>query len=68
MIRNILVIIGMVLLATGTAQEGKEFWNFDADQTGVIARGFTGDVGEWKVIADPTGPSLPNVLVSTGMQ
>ena len=61
--RSLLVLIGVVLLATGlAAQEGKESWNFDADSPGTIAKGFFNDVGEWKVVADPTAPSSPNVL------
>jgi hypothetical protein len=37
-------------------------WNFDADKVGEIAAGFSGEVGEWKVVADETAPSKPNVL------
>lgn len=44
------------------AQDGKKSWNFDADQTDAIAKGFTNEVGEWKVVADNTAPSKPNVL------
>jgi len=61
--RSILVIIGVVLLATGlAAQEGQQSWNFDTEKGGTIAQGFTNEVGEWKAIVDPTAPSPPNVL------
>lgn len=63
MMRIIIVIIGMVFLATGVvAQNKKKAWNFDTDKSGNIAEGFTNEVGEWKVVADPTAPSKPNVL------
>jgi len=63
MLRKIIVIIGIVLLATGLAARNPEkIWNFDSDKTGNIPEGFTNEVGEWKVVADPTAPSKPNVL------
>jgi hypothetical protein len=31
-------------------------------KTGAIAKGFTNEVGEWKVVADSHAPSKPNVL------
>jgi hypothetical protein len=33
-------------------------WNFDGDETGAIAKGFTNDVGEWKVAASDKGKAL----------
>jgi len=63
MLRKIIVIIGIVLLATGlVARNPEKIWNFDSDKTGNIPEGFTNEVGEWKVVADPTAPSKPNVL------
>jgi len=63
MLRTIVVVIGVVLLASGlTAQNPEKVWNFDVDKTGNIPEGFTNEVGEWKVVADPTAPSKPNVL------
>jgi len=63
MMRSILAIIAVVLLATGlAAQEEKKSWSFDADNAGTIANGFINNVGEWKVVADLTAPSSPNVL------
>lgn len=48
--------------AVVAAQNGKMSWNFDADKVGVIAKGFTNEVGKWEVVADDTAPSKPNVL------
>ncbi|MDQ3667835.1 MAG: DUF1080 domain-containing protein, partial [Acidobacteriota bacterium] len=44
------------------AQDHKKLWNFDAEKTGGIAAGFTNEVGEWKIVADGSGPSKGNVL------
>ena len=61
--RKVVVVLGVALLASiVTAQNGKKAWNFDADKTGAIAKGFTSEVGEWKVVADDTAPSKPNVM------
>jgi len=61
--RKGIVILGVALLASVVAaQNGKKVWNFDADKTGAIAKEFTNEVGEWKVVADSTAPSKPNVL------
>ncbi len=63
MVRSILAFIAVVLLASGlAAQERRESWNFDADNPGTIAKGFINNVGEWKIVADSTAPSLPNAL------
>lgn len=63
MLRSLFAVVGVLLLATSlAAQGGKESWNFDTDIPGTIAKGFTNEVGEWKVVADPNAPSQPNVL------
>ena len=60
---KIIVVAGVVLLATGlAAQNPEKMWNFDSDKTGSIPQGFTNEVGEWRVVADPIAPSKPNVL------
>jgi hypothetical protein len=51
-----------LLMAPLFAQEGPKEWNFDSDQAGSMARDFVNTSGEWKVFADSTAPSLPNVL------
>jgi hypothetical protein len=61
--KKILIVLGLVLLSTGVfAQQMKNAWTFDSDQPGQIAGGFTNETGEWKVIADASAPSKPNVL------
>jgi hypothetical protein len=52
-----------ILAVAGRAQDMKSrTWNFDADKAGGIAKGFTNDVGQWRVVADDTAPSKANVL------
>ena len=63
MLRTIVVMIAVVLLASGlTAQNQVKIWSFDTNKPGDIPEGFTNEVGEWKVVADETAPSKPNVL------
>jgi hypothetical protein len=63
MIRRIVFVVALVLLATAlAAQNPEKIWNFDTDKTGSIPKGLTANVGEWKVVGDPTAPSKPNVL------
>lgn len=40
-------------------------WSFDAEKAGEAAKGFSTEVGEWKVAADDSAPSKPNVLAQT---
>ncbi len=40
-------------------------WNFDADKAGEAAKGFSTEVGEWKVVADDSAPSKSNALAQT---
>jgi hypothetical protein len=37
-------------------------WNFDKDAPGGLPRGFTQEVGEWRIAADETAPSQGQVL------
>ena len=56
-------IISAALLAIGAAgKEAEMDWYFDKDKTGEIAKGFSNEVGDWRVMADETAPSKPNVL------
>src|SRR5437763_5853824 len=60
--RPLCVLAGVILMTTGTAlpaQEGtKRTWTFDDQATGQIARGFTNEVGEWKVTPSDKGKAL----------
>lgn len=56
-------VIGLALAATSVvAQDINMSWNFDADKTGVIAKGFKNEGGKWEVDADDTSPSKSHVL------
>ena len=46
----------------GDEPKKPKLWNFDKDKVGEIAPGFTGEVGEWKVVADETAPGKGQVL------
>ena len=51
--------LAALLLGPLYAGEGaKRTWTFDDDETGVIAKGFTNEVGEWKVAASDQGKAL----------
>jgi hypothetical protein len=47
-----------VLSGAYADEGGKRTWNFDNDETGAIAKGFTNEVGEWKVAASDSGNAL----------
>ncbi len=51
--------LATVLLGPVYALDGaKRTWNFDDDETGAIAKGFTNEVGEWKVAPSDKGKAL----------
>ena len=59
------VIIAVTVLALATtslAAEKGTTWNFDKDRPGLVPPGFARAAGGWRVTADPTAPSQPNVL------
>jgi len=61
--KNLIVFMSMMFIAITVAAQEKELaWNFDSDKAGSAAKGFTGESGDWKVVADPTAPTPPNVL------
>jgi hypothetical protein len=53
-----IVFIGSLTGPLLAGDDAKKSWNFDDDETGVIAKGFTNEVGEWKVAASDTGKAL----------
>ena len=64
--RTIFIIISLLFLSTGlAAQISEKIWNFDGDKTGQVPAGFTNERGDWKIVADPTAPSQPNVLAQS---
>jgi hypothetical protein len=63
--RNVARCLALAALAAGLspaplrAQDGvKRSWTFDDEATGRIARGFTGEVGSWAVVASDSGKAL----------
>jgi hypothetical protein len=55
------MLVGTLTIPLFAGDDAKKTWTFDADQVGVIARGFTNEVGEWKVASTSEG----NVLAQT---
>jgi hypothetical protein len=47
-----------------SAGGGEKVWTFDDDQVGVIAKGFTNEVGEWKVVSTQEGKVLAQTAKS----
>jgi hypothetical protein len=56
----------VLLVASGTlplfaGDDAKKTWTFDDEQVGVIAKGFTNEVGEWKVADTSEGKVLAQI-------
>src|SRR5262245_42529315 len=65
--RRVLITISSWTLALWSVTvisepQSTKVWNFDADSTSAIAKGFTNDFGSWQVTADPSALSKPNAL------
>lgn len=60
--RLTLAVLSACLSFSTAAQDKTRSWNFDAEKAGAIAAGFTNEVGEWKILADGSAPTKPNVL------
>lgn len=66
-----LVMAGLVLSMAGTLAAEAQTYGFDGQKAGEPPKGVTcaltgmGRPGIWKVLADPTAPSPPNVLAQT---
>jgi hypothetical protein len=52
------ILIGTVTVPLVAGDDAKRTWTFDEDRVGVIAKGFTNEVGEWKVVDTPEGKVL----------
>jgi hypothetical protein len=55
-----LLLVGVS--AAGRQSPAEKSWSFDAESAGQLPGEFSGEVGEWKTVADSTAPSQPNVL------
>jgi hypothetical protein len=53
-----LALVALLLGPLYAGDDAKKTWSFDGDETGVIAKGFTNEVGEWKVAASDNGKAL----------
>ena len=53
-----LALVVLLLSPLYARDDAKRTWTFDDDETGVIAKGFTNEVGEWKVAASDNGKAL----------
>ncbi len=64
----VLVALTVMMLATAPALAKVKTWNFDKEKVQELPSGWLsehtgqGSKGNWKVVADPTAPSQPNVL------
>jgi hypothetical protein len=52
------ILVGTLTIPVLAGDDAKKTWTFDDDQTGAIAKGFTNEVGEWKVAASDNGNAL----------
>jgi hypothetical protein len=53
-----LALVALLVCPLYAADDAKRTWTFDDDETGAIAKGFTNDVGEWKVAPSDNGKAL----------
>jgi hypothetical protein len=58
LMRRGLALLPLLASALYAAEGAKRAWTFDDDETGAIAKGFTNEVGEWKVAASDNGKAL----------
>jgi hypothetical protein len=53
-----LCLAALLLGAVHAGEGNQRTWTFDDDETGAIAKGFTNEVGEWKVESSDSGKAL----------
>jgi hypothetical protein len=53
-----LALAALLLSPLYGREDTKRNWTFDDDETGAIAKGFTNEVGEWKVAPSDNGKAL----------
>jgi hypothetical protein len=58
------LLVGSLTVPLFAGDDAKKTWTFDDDQVGVIATGFTNEVGEWKVVSTPEGKVLAQAAKS----
>jgi hypothetical protein len=52
------LLAGFIMCRLSAEEGEKRVWTFDDDQPGMIAKGFTNEVGEWKIVDTPEGKVL----------
>ena len=52
------ILVGTLTVPLLAGDDAKKTWTFDDDETGAIAKGFTNEVGEWKVAVSDQGKAL----------
>jgi hypothetical protein len=60
------MVAGFLAIPLFARDEAKKTWNFDNDRSGAIARGFTNEAGEWKVVDSDSGKALAQTASSPG--
>ena len=52
------MLVGTLTVSLSAGGGEKKVWTFDDDEVGAIAKGFTNEVGEWKVVSTTEGKVL----------
>ena len=52
------LLVGASAVPLFAGDDTKKTWTFDDDRTGAIAKGFTNETGEWKVVDSDAGKAL----------
>ena len=58
------MLVGTLTVPLSAGGGEKRVWTFEDDQVGAIAKGFTNEVGEWKVVSTPEGKVLAQMAKS----
>jgi hypothetical protein len=58
------MLVGATAVPLVAGDDAKKTWTFDDDRTGAIARGFTNETGEWKVVDSDSGKALAQTAKS----
>jgi hypothetical protein len=62
---TVILAAGLATVAMSEEAARPTVFNFDADKAGDVPKGWEAAVGTWKVAADDTAPSKPNVLAQS---
>ena len=62
--RNIAMALVLAAIPCLEARPTRRVWTFERDSPGAAAKGFRGEVGDWKVVATPEGKVLAQLAKS----